>query len=635
MKKLLLTNSRNMKEHEEHTPKLAMSYTNLFLIAGLFLLTTIASAQVRWTADVSKNYKQSFAAFDTHGDQNSGSCGDFNHDEPTVSTVNDATYGKVWKIRKKKGRKRAELARPLIKKSKNQVIPANRPYPFLGNNDYAIPKDGELVYYAWRWKITSTTTINDSFAVWQWKSSGKSSTWTQNYPLSMSYDGKKLKLIATGPDYPTWNANDINIKKRQSTIWEQDVKTNKWVHIIIGIKISKDPKKGYVEFWFDGKKQILKNSTLSYGTYKVKLSSDKKRAYHKTYDGEEIHPKWGVYGGTACGYDASAYYSDLKMAASFNDVNPGSSGTGGGGGNTGGNTGNTGGPSGYTFAANEKGTVNVSGTVHIAYGANGKFEYKYNVTSNTPCTNAIFGDPIKGVTKRCYIKTVSTGSTGGSQLAGTYYFQNVATGHYMDSDGTRVKMGAPNTNKDRQWRLVATANGYYNIDSNFNGRGVLDTDGGNTVNGTTVQPGANDSSRDDRVWQSEQVSGNIYRFKNKTSGRDYLAQKHNSIEIEYTTWNGPRAQWRLIKVGAAKAAAIDAVSEIKLFPNPATSSFTIDTGNESPSTMQVFNISGQMVLERVISNVTTIQTDTLGAGIYLVRVLNEDGSSLNSKLILR
>ena len=131
------------------------------LTSSMLLFTAITSAQVRWKAETSKTYKQLFADFDTNGDKNSGYCGDFNHPEPSLTVVNDNTYGKVWKIRKQKGRKRAELARPLIKKSANQVIPPNRPFPFLGNNDYLIPKNGELVYYAWRWKITSTTTIND------------------------------------------------------------------------------------------------------------------------------------------------------------------------------------------------------------------------------------------------------------------------------------------------------------------------------------------------------------------------------------------------------------------------------------------------------------------------------------------
>ncbi len=69
----------------------------------------------------------------------------------------------------------------------------------------------------------------------------------------------------------------------------------------------------------------------------------------------------------------------------------------------------SGGPDGYTFATDEDGTVNVTGTVDIAYGANGTFTFLRNVSSDTPCNNNAFGgDPIPNVKKSCYIKQVST-----------------------------------------------------------------------------------------------------------------------------------------------------------------------------------------------------------------------------------
>ncbi len=75
------------------------------------------------------------------------------------------------------------------------------------------------------------------------------------------------------------------------------------------------------------------------------------------------------------------------------------------------------GPDGYTFAVNEGGTVNVSGTVNIAYGANGKFEFLKNVSANTPCNNTTFGDPTPGVKKACYIQKVATATIDGGTVA--------------------------------------------------------------------------------------------------------------------------------------------------------------------------------------------------------------------------
>ena len=60
------------------------------------------------------------------------------------------------------------------------------------------------------------------------------------------------------------------------------------------------------------------------------------------------------------------------------------------------------GPAGYTFCSSENQTCNFSGTRSIAYGANGKFNYR-NATSSIACNNGTFGDPISSVAKACYV----------------------------------------------------------------------------------------------------------------------------------------------------------------------------------------------------------------------------------------
>ncbi len=60
-------------------------------------------------------------------------------------------------------------------------------------------------------------------------------------------------------------------------------------------------------------------------------------------------------------------------------------------------------PEGYVFCAQENGICGFSGTKDVAYGANGRFAYK-TVTNSIPCNNNIFGDPIFGTFKACYIR---------------------------------------------------------------------------------------------------------------------------------------------------------------------------------------------------------------------------------------
>ncbi|MFO7658626.1 MAG: Ig-like domain-containing protein [Bacteroidales bacterium] len=81
---------------------------------------------------------------------------------------------------------------------------------------------------------------------------------------------------------------------------------------------------------------------------------------------------------------------------------------------------------GYTFAANEKQTFTYTGTVDIAYGANGKYNYLYNQSSGScACTNATFGDPISGVVKKCYTKPVGSIAVTGVSVTPTSASVNI------------------------------------------------------------------------------------------------------------------------------------------------------------------------------------------------------------------
>ena len=63
-----------------------------------------------------------------------------------------------------------------------------------------------------------------------------------------------------------------------------------------------------------------------------------------------------------------------------------------------------------TWAAcgNEGATCSFSGTREVRFGANGVYTSKV-VTGSTPCTSAVFGDPIHGVAKSCsYSSALST-----------------------------------------------------------------------------------------------------------------------------------------------------------------------------------------------------------------------------------
>ncbi len=272
------------------------------LIVFVYFQFYTLNSQVIWSADpdTSTNPNSFFRRLD-RGNYPQDYCyvlGDEQGVEPSnVTTIYDSEFGKVWKVIKPKNRKRAEFART------------------EGDINYFAPKEGDDIYIAWRWKISSTSTIKVPVAVWQWKGSG-TKDFHQNYPLSMAYDGD-LTLNAFGPD---WYGGNFP-SNRKAILWRKTVPQDTWVSFVIHIKLSKldkTAKDGFVEFWFNGVKQTLNEGTSS--RYKVDLSPDSKTAYHRTNDGTTVYPKWGVYNRNSCAFEANAYFDEMKITRTLNDA---------------------------------------------------------------------------------------------------------------------------------------------------------------------------------------------------------------------------------------------------------------------------------------------------------------------------
>ncbi|WP_051801129.1 chitinase [Streptomyces sp. NRRL F-525] len=89
-------------------------------------------------------------------------------------------------------------------------------------------------------------------------------------------------------------------------------------------------------------------------------------------------------------------------------------------------------PGTWAQCASENGTCGVSGTTAVAYGASGRFNYATE-TGSTPCTNAVFGDPISGTAKSCYGQTAPPATNVWTSCAaegGTCAFSGVMTVAY-------------------------------------------------------------------------------------------------------------------------------------------------------------------------------------------------------------
>ncbi|GAB3907626.1 discoidin domain-containing protein [Mucilaginibacter boryungensis] len=190
--------------------------------------------------------------------------------EGTITTVNDPTYGTVWKFTKPLGSHRTES--------------------HAANGFQA--QEGDDIYIGWRCKVSMPPNINTN-AVFQWKAYG--SDMQQNFPIIISTTtGGDIHLMHYAPG------------QVGTELWKTPLKINAWNRFVLRLKISRDGTIGFIEFWYNDEKQTLKGGTQRY--------------YGRTLDAEYCDPKWGVYGGDA--QLITNYVGRPRIATTYDLVKP-------------------------------------------------------------------------------------------------------------------------------------------------------------------------------------------------------------------------------------------------------------------------------------------------------------------------
>jgi hypothetical protein len=305
--------------------KIFNNYTGLKELKYKFILSAFImlffsyglNAQVLWYGDPNLSVNDNFRRLDPDGNSNptGDRCVDDPNTPPFVNKPTDSEFGKFWRITKPTSRKRAEFART------------------TGDVNSFIPQKAGTYYYGWRWRINTTPNLAGGIAVFQWKTDegGDINTNKQNYPLNMDYDGSELSLNAFGPAEPNWNRPG-SITQRRTTLWQQTIQEDTWVTFVIKVKVedtydgSNNRYDGYIEFWFNGVQQTLSN--IDFDEYQVVLANSNTRAYHKTFDGIEVYPKWGSYNENACDFEVITDYDDMRIAMTYLEALPSNSNDG-------------------------------------------------------------------------------------------------------------------------------------------------------------------------------------------------------------------------------------------------------------------------------------------------------------------
>lgn len=73
---------------------------------------------------------------------------------------------------------------------------------------------------------------------------------------------------------------------------------------------------------------------------------------------------------------------------------------------------------------------------------------------------------------------------------------------------------------------------------------------------------------------------------------------------------------------------------LTLFPNPANAYLTIKSNQKQLVRLTIFNINGQLVLEKTITTTAQLNISPLPDGVYIVKAESDKGISLTQKLII-
>ncbi|MGZ3864949.1 MAG: T9SS type A sorting domain-containing protein [Bacteroidia bacterium] len=83
-------------------------------------------------------------------------------------------------------------------------------------------------------------------------------------------------------------------------------------------------------------------------------------------------------------------------------------------------------------------------------------------------------------------------------------------------------------------------------------------------------------------------------------------------------------------IGIANA---NAVSLLSVYPNPAKNNFTIETSSTDKQFVQVYDISGKVVLSQNIHGTTNVDASSLNDGVYYINITNNK-NTVNKRLVI-
>jgi type IX secretion system substrate protein len=76
-----------------------------------------------------------------------------------------------------------------------------------------------------------------------------------------------------------------------------------------------------------------------------------------------------------------------------------------------------------------------------------------------------------------------------------------------------------------------------------------------------------------------------------------------------------------------------ALENVSIYPNPNNGSFVIEPSSATKQTMQVYDVTGKLVLSQTLNGKTNIDASSLSEGIYNISIINSNGV-VNKRLVI-
>ena len=218
-----------------------------------------------------------------------------------------------------------------------------------------------------------------------------------------------------------------------------------------------------------------------------------------------------------------------------------------------------------------------------------------------------------------------------------YRIKNFVTGKYLHSVGSDVVESDEGTNVvfgDKEWEFVK-AGDFYNIESKRTDRGILRGAGNPPNDIISTGFGAPREDVDKQFTVIYNSSDGTYQFQRRNLS-NYIYHNANGI-IEHINNSDNRSKWIVESVTLSIPKLESNPFSAKIFPNPATNSFTVLLNDANKANIIINDMLGKVIYQNSI-NSNRIEIENNGrfkSGLYIIKVIDDNQRVFHSKLIIR